>query len=87
MFEFHLESTPDPLDSPFIYKGSTTDFLEFCAQVTQFFNEEICGKFVESLMVNKLKELSYLRVIDFEFEFRLNEQDEKENKIILRKVK
>lgn len=53
--------------------GSTHDFLEVCCQITKTFNPTIAGEFVEGLLNDQATNLSFLRVIDWKFEFEIDE--------------
>jgi hypothetical protein len=66
---YGLSDPQDPEDSePYSFHGTTTDFLEFCCQLTQKYNSHIAGEFIAQLMNAKEKDLEILRVVDWKFE-------------------
>lgn len=72
MYEFWFYGLIDPQNpensEPFSHHDTTTDFLEFCCQLTQKYNSNIAGEFIAQLMNSKEKELEFLRVVDWKFE-------------------
>jgi hypothetical protein len=68
MFEFWFHGLDDG-DGPFIHHGTTHDFLEVCCQIAQCYDPDAAGNVVENLMRKHDKELSFLRVTEFELEW------------------
>lgn len=68
--------------------GTTHDFLEVLSRIAQNFSPETAGRFTCEMLRDQKKQLSYLRVIEWKFEFIWFEPAEPENKyfkIILHK--
>ncbi len=72
------------------HHGTTHDFLEVLSQIAIHFDTQTAGRFTEALLGSKRKELSFLRVTDWNFEFSVNmisRPDEPEQTIKLHKLK
>jgi hypothetical protein len=75
MFEFHFEGEET-------YEGTTSDFLEVVCQIAQFFDQSVAGFYVAALLEDKVKELPYLRVIDWKFDLTLGEKVIRVHKVV-----
>lgn len=53
-----------------IHHGTTHDFLEVCCQIAQHFDFEVAGTVVREILTKRSKELSFLRVIEWNFEHK-----------------
>jgi hypothetical protein len=70
--------------------GTTHDFLEVICQITKEFDTETTGRFVSALMEDQRDALTFLRVIDWEFDFSVNlisRPDEPEQTIKLHRIR
>lgn len=74
MFEFHFHGLEDS-DKSFTYSGTTYDFLEVLCRVAEMFNTKIAGLFVAELLREKDKELPFLRVATWEFEYEIGPEE------------
>lgn len=88
MFEFWFHGLDDG-DGPFTHHGTTHDFLEVMSQVAQCFSHHIAGDFVAALLNDQATNLSFLRMIDWKFEYRIEPPEGvgTERSIILHKLK
>ena len=87
MFEYHLYGLQDPnrIDpAPFVFTGTTTDFLQVLADITKYYSPEMAGHFVTELFSERECDAETLRVTDWNFELMFSETDPR--KITLRKV-
>ena len=75
MFELTIKTPTET------HEFSTTDFLQLCCDVGQTLGPFGAGNLVEKLLVEKARELEYLRVIDWNFEF-----EQHETTVTIRKV-
>lgn len=67
MFELTIQTKHDR------HHFSTTDFLQLCCDVGQTLGPFGVGEMVTELLTEKAKDLEYLRVIDWNFEYRSND--------------
>lgn len=83
MFEYWFLGTEVP------HHGTTHDFLEVLCQIAEHFDSQTAGRFVEGLMNDQREQLTFLRVIDWKFEFSVNQLnlDEPEQTIKLHKLR
>lgn len=51
---------------------STTDFLQLACDVSEKLGPTVTGEMVTELLTVRAKDLEYLRVIDWNFEYRTN---------------
>lgn len=76
MYEYHFANINDDAGT-FTHTGTTFDFLELCCQISEIYSPEVCGKFIEALMIDKERELMFLRVVDWNFEGRFIQPESK----------
>ena len=66
MFEYWFD-TEEP------FHGTTSDFLEVLCQIAEHFDSEVAGKFASGLMDDRREELTFLRVVEWNFEFNFED--------------
>lgn len=54
--------------------GETTDWLELLCLIAAQFGPVLAGQFVEALLIEKTNDLECLRVIDWKFDFAVNDK-------------
>lgn len=68
MFEYWFHGLDDG-HGTFTHHGTTHDFLEVVSQMAMLYDAEIASKFLKNFLVAFEKELSFLRVTDWKFEY------------------
>jgi hypothetical protein len=87
MFEYWFHGLEDS-NGTYTHHGTTHDFLEVCSQIAQLIGPIVAGNFVAALLADREKELAFLRVVEWKFEFTTKpHEDEPEQKIILHKLR
>jgi hypothetical protein len=79
MFEFHFYGLENSDGKPYVFSGGTFDFLEVVCRIAEVYTPQLAGNFVSALLDEKVKELSHLRVVAFEFDYQWEERNPDED--------
>jgi hypothetical protein len=72
VFEYTFHGLEDG-EGTFTHTGTTSDFLEVCCQIARLYESQVAMFFVGQLLAAKEKELDFLRVTDWNFEWEWDE--------------
>lgn len=81
MFEFWFHGLDDG-DGTFTHHGTTYDYIQILCDIAEAYSPKIAGEFVTAQLEEQKKLLPFLRVVEWNFKYKINDTQS----IELRKV-